>query len=297
MLFEQAVEVGEVVKAYLHGDVQNGIPGGKQQSACHGQPVVVEIFRKGGSHGIFEKLHEMGLTDMQLLCHVLDGNSVHIVCLDVFYDELHLFYGFLIPFDDLHFPVIGKKNMKHQIQLALDDKLIGRRIGAAYHVGGINAVRNFVIMGHTRSKMGRNVQRAVIERLKIVVCTDVRLFGLQHIQLEYDIDVFHGSVLILVDGMDLTGTDEDDASGADRVFDQVDGHDSLSAANADDFHFLVPVCGDGVEIQRNGAGKCRIREEIGYMVLFFLIAFVFQNVHGIPPVFDTQLGVEAFSIS
>ena len=86
-------------------------------------------------------------------------------------------------------------------------------------------------------------------------------------------------ISVLLDGMELSGTDEDDIPGGDRFFLKIRGHDAAPFFDDDQFRFGMPVKGHSGKIPGNGAqisiiGK--IRSSVGFGLMVIL---VFADIH------------------
>lgn len=93
--------------------------------------------------------------------------------------------------------------------------------------------------------------------------------------MKNDVFVFHGSILILFDGMKLAGDDERDGAGVYRILGEVDGNDAGAFFYVYDFHFVMPVDGDVGKIKGDGAQVGDIGKHGVSVRDFFLVVFVF----------------------
>ena len=87
--------------------------------------------------------------------------------------------------------------------------------------------------------------------------------------------------MFLLDGVELSGADNDDIAGRDRALLKVRGYDAPAFFNDDKFDLRVPVQGHSGKIARDGAeigvvGK--IRRGVG---LRLVVILVFTDIHKI----------------
>lgn len=147
------------------------------------------------------------------------------------------------------------------IKLAFDEKLVGRRIGFAYFVVGVNAGGNLAVIRVVRLVQNRNGERSVHKGGKKIRGACVGLLGKQYLRMKNDIFILHALICGLFNRVQLPRNNKGERSGAYGILLEVDGNNAFSFFYIDNFHFVVPVDRNIGKVQRNGAGVSNIRKQ------------------------------------
>ena len=127
--------------------------------------------------------------------------------------------------------------------MSLYRKLISLRAGCTEKVDLPDALRDGLIPGARRGKIGFRGKLSLHERCDIFRGAQVIAPRYEQIRPENDIFVFHDIIGVLLDRVELSGTDDDDIAGCDRALLEIRGHDASAFFYYNKLHFRVPVQG------------------------------------------------------
>lgn len=242
VVFELAIEVGQVVKADFLGDVKDGLAAIDQEVAGSPQADLDDKFHAGCTRVLLEKSHEVGLAIAHIVGHLLDGQRVLVVVVDaVDQSPQLLIFPIVVIGVFLQDIAVLIEEVEEVQEPAFEPQLVVRTFFLPQLENAKEAGADFLIASLVGLDAADKLESICLQGLQVEEAGLIKACRPQHVQMKKDGIRF---MLLLVDGMDRVrgiGPHEDDVTSLTvkiLIVNMVAGPPTVDIV---DFQLIVPM--------------------------------------------------------
>ena len=300
MRLECPVEIGEVLEPAAGSDAQHRVIRCVQGFGSGIEPVFLEKSNEALPGHLPEPPHKMALAARHQLCCIGD---MHLFAIMVRHPLQNLFQPPGV--GGLHrrqvLPLCNEQRQKAQ-QCPFDKQLIARLLGAVHILGlpqaGGGTSITWLVRGHA---LGQR-QPPTLQRQQVFFGTEVSRAA-QQFQIKDDVLIFHGTALLLPQGMECPRRKDKDIPCMRRIGRCAHLHKAAAALDKDQLHAVLPVQCHLREVPRDGAGidvewkthgtvlLCFLQKRWISHVCFLLMIGLYHNLHCLGKILHVLCGI------